>query len=117
MLNNDAQATTGLEKLKSVIEKYVANRQRWPIYYDDSWKGIVSNIGFNDPRADFGNTYYNNHHFHWGYMVYACAMLAYLDPEWLNQGHNKAWTNMLVKDYAESVSNSRDYPFSRSFDW
>jgi endo-1,3(4)-beta-glucanase len=49
--------------------------------------------------------------------VYTAAVIAYLDPAWLTQGDNKAWTNMLVKDFAESDYNGRDYPFSRSFDW
>jgi endo-1,3(4)-beta-glucanase len=44
-------------------------------------------------------------------------MIGYLDPDWLTQGDNKAWTNMLVKDFAESDYNGRDYPFQRSFDW
>jgi endo-1,3(4)-beta-glucanase len=114
---NTAVAASGLEKLKTEIAKFVANQQRNPLYYDDSWKGVVSRAGFTDPGADFGNTYYNDHHFHFGYFVYTAAVIAYLDPTWLTQGDNKAWTNMLVKDFAESDYNGRDYPFSRSFDW
>ncbi|XPS69743.1 Endo-1,3(4)-beta-glucanase [Ascochyta lentis] len=117
VLGNNAVAAAGLAKLKHEIAKYVENQQRYPLYYDDSWKGVVSNAGFNDPGADFGNTYYNDHHFHFGYFVYTAAVIAYLEPEWLVKGDNKAWTNMLVKDFAESDYNGRDYPFSRSFDW
>ncbi|KAJ8109157.1 hypothetical protein OPT61_g7667 [Boeremia exigua] len=117
VLGNTAAATAGLAKLKQEMAKYVDNQQRHPLYYDDSWKGVVSNAGFTNPGADFGNTYYNDHHFHFGYFVFTAAVIAYLEPEWLTQGHNKAWTNMLVKDFAESDYNSRDYPFQRSFDW
>ncbi|KAH9864463.1 hypothetical protein J1614_010397 [Plenodomus biglobosus] len=117
VLQNEAQATTGLEKLKQEFGRYIVNQQKFPLYYDDSWKGIVSNAGFVNPGADFGNTYYNDHHFHFGYHVYVSAVIGYLDPAWLTQGDNKAWTNMLVKDFAESDYNGRDYPFSRSFDW
>jgi endo-1,3(4)-beta-glucanase len=117
VLGNAAVAVTGLAKLKQEMAKYIANQQRYPLYYDDSWKGAVSNAGFNDPGADFGNTYYNDHHFHFGYFVYTAAVIAYLEPEWLTQGDNKAWVNMLVKDFAESDYHGRDYPFSRSFDW
>ena len=49
--------------------------------------------------------------------MYTAAVIGSLDPQWLEQDHNKAWTNMLVKDYAESDYNGRDYPFQRSFDW
>jgi endo-1,3(4)-beta-glucanase len=108
---------SGLEKLKAEMATYVENRQKFPLFYDNTWKGLVSNAGFNDPGADFGNTYYNDHHFHYGYFVYAAAVIGYLDPAWLTQGDNKAWVNSLVKDFGESDYNGRDYPFSRSFDY
>jgi endo-1,3(4)-beta-glucanase len=115
----------GLDKLKKEMSRYVANQQRYPLFYDDTWKGLVSNAGFpNDPTADFGNTYYNDHHFHYSYFVYTAAVLGSLDPEWLTEGDNKAWTQSLVKDYAESDTESakggggsRDFPFFRHFDW
>ncbi|KAF2274098.1 endo-1,3(4)-beta-glucanase 1 precursor [Westerdykella ornata] len=108
---------TGLDKLKQEMARYVNNQQRFPLFYDDVWKGLVSNAGFSDPGADFGNTYYNDHHFHYGYFVYAAAVIGYLDPEWLVRGDNKAWVNSLVKDFAESDYNGSRYPFFRSFDW
>lgn len=117
VLGNASLAATGLAKLEQELATYIENRQRYPLYYDNSWKGVVSNAGFTDPTADFGNTYYNDHHFHFGYFVFTAAVIAYLEPEWLTQGSNKAWINTLVKDFAESDYNSRDYPFSRSFDW
>ncbi|OAL06307.1 endo-1,3(4)-beta-glucanase 1 precursor [Phaeosphaeriaceae sp. SRC1lsM3a] len=119
VLSNDALATTGLTKLKSELAKYIANSQLHPLYYDDTWKGIVSSTGFTDTSADFGNTLYNDHHFHWSYFVYTAAVIAYLEPEWLkeNNGQNRTWTNMLVKDYAESDYNGRDFPWQRSMDW
>jgi endo-1,3(4)-beta-glucanase len=105
------------DHLKTEFAKYVDNRQKYPLYYDDSWKGLVSNAGFNDPGADFGNTYYNDHHFHYGYFVYAASIIATLEPGWLVVGDSKQWVNGLVKDYAESDYTGRDYPFSRNFDW
>ena len=117
VLNHDAIAIAGLEKLKVELARYVDNAQRHPLYYDDSWKGVVSSAGFSDPGADFGNTYYNDHHLQYAYFVYTASVIGALDPAWLTQGDNKSWTNMLVKDFAESDYNGRDYPFSRSFDW
>jgi endo-1,3(4)-beta-glucanase len=117
VLMNDDLATAGLDKLKVEMARWVENQQLHPIYYDDDWKGIVSNAGFTDPNADFGNTYYSDHHIHFGYFVYTSAVIAGFDPSWLTQGDNKSWTNMLVKDYNESDYNGRDYPFQRSFDW
>jgi len=70
-----------------------------------------------DSGQDFGNTYYNDHHFHYGYFVYAAAVIAYLDPDWLDQGNNKAWVNMLIRDYNNPSAEDTAFPVSRSFDW
>ncbi len=51
------------------------------------------------------------------YFVYTAAVIAHLDPGWLTQGSNKAWVDMLVRDFANPSSNDPDFPFSRSFDW
>jgi endo-1,3(4)-beta-glucanase len=56
-------------------------------------------------------------HFHYGYFVYAAAVIGYLDPGWLTAGTNKAWVNTLVRDYASPVTTDPYFPFSRSFDW
>ncbi|KXS93742.1 hypothetical protein AC579_10483 [Pseudocercospora musae] len=69
------------------------------------------------PLEDFGNTYYNDHHFHYGYFVYAAAVIGYLDPTWLANSTNVAWVNMLVRDYANSDLNDPSFPFSRNFDF
>jgi endo-1,3(4)-beta-glucanase len=120
VLQNNALAATGLDQLKSAVSRFVQNRQRHALYYDDAWKGLVSNAGFtNGPFADNSNTYYSDHHVHYAYFVYTAAVIAYLDSAWPDQdgGENRAWTNMLVKDFAESDYGSRDYPFMRCFDW
>lgn len=68
-----------------------------------------------DPGADFGNTYYNDHNFHYGYFVYTAAVIGYLDPTWLD-GH-KDYVNTLVRDFANPSQIDRYFPVSRSFDW
>ena len=35
-----------------------------------------------DFGADFGFTFYNDHHFHFGYFLYALAYYARHDPTW-----------------------------------
>ncbi|KAF1911400.1 endo-1,3(4)-beta-glucanase 1 precursor [Ampelomyces quisqualis] len=119
VLSNPTLAAAGLGKLKIEIGRYVSNQQLHPVYYDASWGGLVSSAGFADAGADFGNTYYNDHHFHYGYFVYVAAVIASLEPEWLSAdgGVNRAWTNMLVKDFAESAYDGRDFVWQRCFDW
>jgi endo-1,3(4)-beta-glucanase len=52
-----------LEKLKQAFRIFVDNRQRTPLVYEKSWKGVVSKVGMENAGADFGNGYYNDHHF------------------------------------------------------
>jgi endo-1,3(4)-beta-glucanase len=87
--------------------------------YDLLWRGLVSSSTYltKDPNMDFGNSMYNDHHFHYGYFVHAAAVIAYLDPAWLAEGTNKAWVNALVRDYANGVEDDAFFPFSRCFDW
>ncbi|QIW99261.1 hypothetical protein AMS68_004779 [Peltaster fructicola] len=118
MAHNATLALTGLEALKSAFEVFVNNQQINPLVYDTVWGGAVSISSYNSGNSgdDFGNTYYNDHHFHYGYFVYTAAVIGYLDPTWLTDS-NKAWVNMLVRDYANPVDSDPYFPFSRSFDW
>lgn len=52
-----------LEKLKMAFKIFVENRQRTPLAYEKSWRGVVSRAGMENAGADFGNGYYNDHHF------------------------------------------------------
>jgi endo-1,3(4)-beta-glucanase len=119
LAKNPGLAAAGLVKLKAAMATFVQNKQQHPLAYDTVWGGIVSTAGYTDSGADFGNTNYNDHHFHYGYFVYAAAVIAHIDPSWVttNSATNKAWVNALVRDYANSISDDPYYPFSRSFDW
>lgn len=116
---NETLALTGLQLLKDVFATHVNNEMTFPLVYDDAWGGTVSVATYNDDNIgdDFGNTVYNDHHFHFGYFVYAAAVIGYLDSDWLTEGSNKPWVNMLVRDYANSITDDAYYPFSRMFDW
>ncbi|KAJ5543435.1 hypothetical protein N7535_005859 [Penicillium sp. DV-2018c] len=114
--NNVDLATNAFQELKKSFAKFVQNKQQFPLAYDTIWKGVVSTAGYNgDLNQDFGNTAYNDHHFHYGYFVQAAAIIGSLDPAWLAE--NKEWVNMLVRDAGNSVENDAYFPFSRSFDW
>lgn len=118
LLNNPALAQAGLNKLKSAFTVFVENRQQFPLVYESAWGGCVSSASYtlNDPGADFGNTYYNDHHFHYGYFIYAASIIAYLDPSWLTAS-NKAYISILVRDIANPSPADTYFPVSRNFDW
>ncbi|CCC11162.1 unnamed protein product [Sordaria macrospora k-hell] len=108
----------GLEQLKVAFARYAENQQKYPLVYDQGWGGIVSSASYTtgDSGSDFGNTYYNDHHFHYGYFIYTGAVLAHLDPEWASS--NAQYVNALVRDVANpSASLDPHFPAFRTFDW
>ncbi|KAL9001355.1 MAG: hypothetical protein Q9169_000246 [Polycauliona sp. 2 TL-2023] len=110
-------ARIGLSQLKVAFARFSTNQQKFPLVYDTAWKGLVSSGAYitGDAGQDFGNTYYNDHHFHYGYFIHAAAIIAHLDPQWLVL--NKEWVNLLVRDAANPSTSDPYFPFSRAFDW
>lgn len=118
LLNNPAQAQAGLNKLKAAFERWITNRNQYPLYYEKAWGGITSSAAYatGDPGIDFGNTNYNDHHFHYGYFILAAAYIGHLDPSWLNNGR-KEYINAMVRDTANPSIADTYFPVSRGFDW
>jgi endo-1,3(4)-beta-glucanase len=52
--------------------------------YETAWGGVINGAGATDPNVDFGNGYYNDHHFHYGYFLSIAAVIAKYDGNWLN---------------------------------
>jgi endo-1,3(4)-beta-glucanase len=110
-------ARTGLANLQACFAVFASNKQQYPLVYETAWGGLVSSASYvtGDPGMDFGNTYYNDHHFHYGYFIYTAAVIGYLDPSWL--GANKDFVNSLVRDIANPSTQDNHFPVSRNFDW
>lgn len=75
-LKNPEMAKTSLKKLEDAFLPYLKNEQRDPFLYDSLYRGIVARSGLpreeggtGDPGAAFGHSYYNDHHYHQGYLV------------------------------------------------
>jgi endoglucanase Acf2 len=112
-------AAAGLKNLIAAFANFVDNSRNYPLVYDNDWKGIISSAVFatGDLGSDYGNPLYNDHHFHYGYFVYAASVITYFNSAWLATGSNKAWVDSLVRDYASAVTDDAYFPFSRMFDW
>ncbi|CAL9732821.1 glucan endo-1,3-beta-D-glucosidase 2 [Monosporozyma unispora] len=110
-----------LSKLQRALDRFVSNTQIIPLNYDMSWKGVISST--NEPLKDFGNSFYNDHHFHYGYFVITGAIIAKVEQSlsgqssWLQQLRNKDWIECLIRDYDNPSSNDPWFPQFRSFDW
>jgi endo-1,3(4)-beta-glucanase len=117
MALNPELAAKGLEKLKAAFQVFIDNQQQNPLAYEECWRGVVSVAGLGgDAGADFGGSYYNDHHFHYGYHVFTAAVIGFFDSAWLADAKNRDWVNMLVRDFANPVCDDF-FPFSRAFDW
>ncbi|CAI4046545.1 hypothetical protein N7582_003837 [Saccharomyces uvarum] len=110
-----------LSKLIIAVERFVKNEQVLPLKYDSTWKGIISS---GTSSQDFGNSNYNDHHFHYSYHVITAAIISLVDNDlngdtnnysWLR--NNRDWVECLVRDYSGADSNDPYFPQFRSFDW
>lgn len=116
LLKDPNAAAPALKRLKEAVELFSRNKQAHPLSYDDAWGGLVSSAGYppGQPLEDFGNTFYNDHHFHYAYWIHTAALIAHMEPSW--GATNKDWVNSLVKDACNPVDDDH-FPFSRNFDW
>jgi endoglucanase Acf2 len=65
--------------------------------------------------ADFGNSYYNDHHYHWGYFIQTGALIAHLDPSYTPK--MKTWVENLIRDANNPSTQDASFPQFRYFDW
>ncbi|KAM3530229.1 hypothetical protein NHJ13051_001448 [Beauveria bassiana] len=117
MLGETTLAQTGLGQLKTAFARFADNKQKHPLVHETAWGGVVSSGAYTtgQPLEDFGNTYYNDHHFHYGYHILAAAVIGHLDKTWIDK--NKDYVNMLVRDTSNPSPKDTIFPEWRSFDW
>ncbi|MEU3895262.1 glycosyl hydrolase [Streptomyces sp. NPDC045251] len=79
--------------------------------YDKDWKTLT---GY--PASYGSDAELNDHHFHYGYYVYAAAIVAQYDAAW---AADSAWGGMvktLIRDTANASRTDSAFPFLRGFD-
>jgi endoglucanase Acf2 len=83
-------------------------------YYDSTWGTL------NMYPTQFGaDMVLNDHHFHYGYWVYAAALLAYRHPDWVSDDEYGQMIELLIADYANWRREDNEhatFPFLRTFD-
>ncbi|KAF9982874.1 hypothetical protein BGZ75_005654 [Mortierella antarctica] len=105
---------TCLEKLKTAFSRFLENKQQFPLVYDTTWKGLITSQA--GPDADFGNGWYNDHHYHYGYFVHTAAIIRHLDPTW-NSDALSSFVQSLIRDVANPSSEDPYFPVFRYYDW
>lgn len=114
-LGQDATVETLIARLKPLVEAWLDGTNGDPLVYDSSWGGLITTAGRADAGADFGQGYYNDHHFHYGYHVYAAAVIAREDPAWA--AAHEADVLALVRDIMNPSEDDPYFPAFRHFDF
>ncbi|KAH7477038.1 hypothetical protein PRIC1_001052 [Phytophthora ramorum] len=106
-------------KLESAIAPFLDNSWKYKLKYDAVAGGVVSSEGFvtGDMNADFGNTVYNDHHYHYGYWVHMASVINFLHPTWKRIGELNNMTRLLLRDVASPSRDDPYFPKFRGFDW
>jgi len=94
-LGDDAARQQALDRLRPLLVDlltYDGPTDTSFLGYDDRWGGIIAS------PAEFGSQDYNDHHFHYGYVLYAAAVLGAADPSFVTD-YGPA-VDLLVRDVA-----------------
>ena len=78
-------------------------------YYNSFWGTM---IGY-DAESQFHSENLNDHHFHYGYFIYASAMLAMYDADFKN--NYGGMVEHLIRDIASPNRSDSMYPYLRNF--
>lgn len=143
-LPSDGEAEALLDNLQQSIEVWLnpGGKEKGgaeaEFLYDKTWGGFVncgckykfdkghedkgncSNIFPNCPalssvNENFGNGWYNDHHFHYGYHIYAAAIVAKHRPNWAKKYHEQIL--LYIRDIANPSSDDKHFPMFRQKDW
>jgi endoglucanase Acf2 len=98
-------------ELARVLEDWFDGAAPNRFYYDQTWATL---IGL--PSEYRSGWEMNDHHFHYGQMIFAAATVARFDPAWARNEKWGAFVDLLIKDCANPDRADRRFPFLRNFD-
>ncbi|MCX5781086.1 MAG: glycosyl hydrolase, partial [Elusimicrobia bacterium] len=111
-LGDTASKTTIINKLKNDLTSWFtySTGETYGYFYHDSLWGTM--IGY-DAEPEFHTEKLNDHHFHYGYFIYASALLAMYDSDFKN--NYGGMVEHLIRDIASPNRSDSMYPFLRNF--
>jgi len=101
--------------IKSGLEQWFEGKNSDALRYDETYGGVVTSKGAGNPASDYGNGWYNDHHFHYGYFIFAVGAVAKGDPAWATK--YKEQTLGLIRDIANPSAADPYFTQYRMFDW
>jgi len=109
----DSRATA-ITNLENALTPWLTGTNVDAFLYDTTYGGIVTTLGIGSSSADYGNGWYNDHHFHYGYFVYAFAALVRFDPSyWLTY---RPAMDSIMRDICANTGDAA-FPFIRHKDF
>lgn len=114
-LKDDATSSAVREKMKSALEPWLQGKNKDAFKYDNIWGGICTTDGLAASSGDFGQGWYNAHHFQYGYFLYAAAAITKSDKPWFT-AHREAIV-ALARDIANPSTADLGFPRFRHKDW
>ena len=111
-IGDDAYKNMFLGRLRTILTDWYTYTKGEPdyfMYYDPTWGTMYYK------SSEFGaNTGLTDHHFTYGYYVFASAILATYDQDF--KDNYGGMVEQLVRDYANPSKDDPQYPFLRNFD-
>jgi endo-1,3(4)-beta-glucanase len=105
---------TAIANLETALTPWLTGTNPDALLFDTTYGGIVTTDGIASPDGDYGEGWYNDHHFHYGYFVYAFATLLRFDPAFWQTYYSSI--DMIVRDICTMTSSDPDFPFVRHKD-
>ena len=109
-LNETALAANYRSNLGNSLHPWLTASNSDPLRYDQTWGGVISSSG-----GSFGQGLYNDHHFHYGYFLYAAAAMAKGNPDWVAEWGDEVMH--LVRNLANPAPSDPHYTYLRNKDW
>lgn len=108
---DQASAATLQQTLRTALVDWLTYTPGETEHYFAAYPNWRALVGFND---SYGSVQFNDHHFHYGYLTAAAALLGLYDPDFL--ADYGPMLTAVAREYANGDRNDTNFPFLRTFD-
>jgi len=114
-MGETATATQLRGAIEDPLSQWFEGKNADAFKYDQTYGGIVTSKGAGSSGADYGNGWYNDHHFHYGYFLFAAGAVAKGDPAFAAKYREQILA--LIRDIANPSASDPYFTQYRMFDW